>query len=289
MKRLGILIILLLLIVGGTAAMLLKDDKYPDSGLKEVRYYHGGSMLGERYTATLTYVNEKEARLVMESMPSHSERVTISEYTVDISHLHKIEELMKEYDQLQASKRPYSEYQALDGPSSSITFDFFDRSFFRVEDQKDMSDKESEGMKVIRDYLYALAEGKEGITIVKERQMNFSLHNGYTLSLVVDNSVSEQDFYKLCGEHEFVRYEDNGFSYQFDEALNYSDYPGVEKGYKGQLVYDCENNTAILFYGDFEPREEYRKLGELDESSIELCDVIADIKEGTYTFYATNN
>ena len=63
----------------------------------------------------------------------------------------------------------------------------------------------------------------------------------------------------------------------------------IEGGYKGQLVYDIEKNTVILFYLDFEPRTEYRKLGELEESSMELCDVIAGIEESIYTFYATNN
>ncbi|MBR2809573.1 MAG: hypothetical protein IKE33_05070, partial [Erysipelotrichaceae bacterium] len=64
--------LLSVLLIGGVMIMMLKGDKYPDSGLKEVSYYSGGSMLGERYTVTLTYQNEKEAKLVTESMPSHS-------------------------------------------------------------------------------------------------------------------------------------------------------------------------------------------------------------------------
>ncbi len=275
----------MLFIAGGAIIMLLKGDKYPDSGLKEVSYYHGGSMQGERYTVTLTYLNEKEAKLVTESKPYYNAANTICEYVVDVKYLEKIEVMMKEYEQLAASQRPNSEYQVLDGPSSHLTFSFFDKTFFRVESEKDMTNKQNEGMNLIRQYLYDLADGSEGTVFTEERRISFSLHNGYTLTLNIRNALDEYDFDKILGEQEFKRYNDNGFIYQVESPMNSEEYPPVESNTVGQLVYDSENASLILFYDDFKILPSFRLIGELEESSMEHRAMIGDIEEGEYTFY----
>ncbi len=265
--------------------MMFFMNRYKDAALESVRYSYGGDMMGSYQSAELKDGTGGKATLTVERREYHSARMVTTTYEVSGDELEKIRELMLEYDQVRGSKRPRSKIEVMDEGTAHLSFRFAEGYVIDLNSDLDLKAKQSEGFRIIRDYLFGLAgEGTLISQETEERQIRLAL-DGYTEIFNIRNGVTEEDCLKLGGDHEITSYGDNEKIFYPEEKLDVSGLEPAVSGAPGTLAYYEPWGDVVIFYGEFRPAEGLYELGSLTNVYNSTLELLAGM-EGTYRFYA---
>ncbi|MBR3212731.1 MAG: hypothetical protein IKF70_06495, partial [Firmicutes bacterium] len=131
MKKVLIIVLCVLILAGGGFLVFSKIGglKYAHDVMNSCSVSTGGGMMGGYSSSYLKREKDGTATLTVTSREYHSAREVTTVYQVDPEAFDHLAELVKKYDLYAASKRPMSEFQALDADTTRIAFSYSKGSF----------------------------------------------------------------------------------------------------------------------------------------------------------------
>lgn len=245
-------------------------QKLKKENLVGAGYSRGGGMLGGHWSVYLRKDKSGGATLTVEEQDTHNSRKETTVYSVQVSALDELKNIILEYDLYGASKRPYSPIQALDADTDHYSCDF-EKSDFSISGEQMFSKRHGEGLTKLRQYLYSLATG-EGTRTIEPHELRFSL-DGYTITYLMEEGQAAEDVVDLNDRYELTPYEESGRSVKLPQKISVEGLKQAEKLEKGTIVYYEPEDSLILVYADGEAREGMYYLGRLEycyESTLKL-------------------
>ena len=227
--------------------------KYGKDILKSCEYSVGGGMLGGSERLELRRDGDR-AVLIHRKRETHADREVICKYKLSAEPLDRAAQIALKYDLYEASKRPRSRVQILDGDTSHIEFTF-SKGDFSISDQLILSVRMRKGFNEFRDYLYSLASG-ECEESLEPQNARLHLKSGYNLMFEIDPLFDGKFDDILSEEYEVKSYEDCGIilhdSVKITDITKPAEDDGVYtcKAPRGKIIYHPEKEYVILMYED---------------------------------------
>ena len=169
------------------------------SRIRAVRYSSGGGMTGGGDSVELQRNKDGSVTLTTRSKEWHNSRETGMDYVVDASAFDRFAQIANEYDLPQASKRKMSEFQALDAPTSHLSFDLMTEdgewdldASFTISDDQELTDRDQEGWRAVTTALSELAAASDGVPYMEPILLTMSV-DGYQYPFYLNDSPAAQD------------------------------------------------------------------------------------------------
>ena len=274
-----------LVVVGMGVCMAFGGNAYKDKTLQAVRYSYGGDMMGSHQGYSLERVGKGGTVLVTESREHHAARLVTKQYNVPADAMQHVKDLMLANDLHGASKRPLSKMVVLDAGTGHLHFSFTDAESFDVASNQDLTSKQQNGYRAVRQYLESLAEDRTPVSVTREERRLALVLNGYQLRFSIRDSVTEEDLGLLMGKQKVTAYADNEKIFYPAKKLDVSGLAPAHSGKAGTLAYYAPWGDVVIFYADFAPAPGLYELGELEEACSSALKLLADMPEGEYHFY----
>ena len=139
MKKVLAAVLLIALIAGGVVVMLptIEGMKFKNDELESCSVSTGGGMLGGNSGAYLSRDNDGNAVLEIRKRETHADREITTTYKVDNAAFDHIRGIVVKCDLYAASKKGYSEFQALDADTTTLHFSFSEGSV-RISDEQEL-------------------------------------------------------------------------------------------------------------------------------------------------------
>ena len=237
------------------------------SRIRAVRYSSGGGMTGGGDSVELQRNKDGSVTLTTRSKEWHNSRETGMDYVVDASAFDRFAQIANEYDLPQASKRKMSEFQALDAPTSHLSFDLMTEdgewdldASFTISDDQELTDRDQEGWRAVTTALSELAAASDGVPYMEPILLTMSV-DGYQYPFYLNDSPAAQDLASRgLLEVTVEDSADNEKAFLLEEPLDVSDTP-LATGAAGTLCYFEPEHSIVVLCDDEEPREGHYELG----------------------------
>lgn len=260
--------------------------------IKSVRYSYGGGMSGGDDTIELARQDDGSVLLTTRKKMWYNSRATGFDYVLDESVLDRFAEIANEYDLLNASTRKYSDLIALDAATGHLSYSvmtdegkYDGDASFSISSEQELSSKESEGYRAVREALYALAEEGEGAEYIDPIALTITVA-GTQYQFVLNDSACAEAFAKDCpSDVTLEAYGENGLSIGLEGPLATDEGPDAT-GEAGTVCYDASANTLVILFGDTDDTDGLVELGRT-EDRFEV-DYLDDIEPGSDAFIYTN-
>ena len=236
------------------------------SRIRAVRYSSGGGMTGGGDSVELQRNKDGSVTLTTRSKEWHNSRETGMDYVVDASAFDRFAQIANEYDLPQASKRKMSEFQALDAPTSHLSFDLMTEdgewdldASFTISDDQELTDRDQEGWRAVTTALSELAAASDGVPYMEPILLTMSV-DGYQYPFYLNDSPAAQDLASRGLLEVTVEDRADEKVFSLEEPLDVSDTP-LATGAAGTLCYFEPENSIVVLCDDVEPREGLYGLG----------------------------
>ncbi len=236
------------------------------SRIRAVRYSSGGGMTGSGDSVELQRNKDGSVTLTTRSKEWHNSRETGMDYVVDASAFDRFAQIANEYDLPQASKRKMSEFQALDAPTSHLSFDLMTEdgewdldASFTISDDQELTDRDQEGWRAVTTALSELAAASDGVPYMEPILLTMSV-DGYQYPFYLNDSPAAQDLASRGLLEVTVEDRADEKVFSLEEPLDVSDTP-LATGAAGTLCYFEPENSIVVLCDDVEPREGLYELG----------------------------
>lgn len=281
MKKVLIIILCVLIIAGGGFLVFSKISglKYAHDVMDSCSVSTGGGMLGGHWSSYLRREKDGTATLTVASREYHSAREVSTVYQVDPAAFDHLAELVNEYGLYAASKRPMSEFQALDADTTRIAFSY-SKGSFDISEEQSLTKKMSEGFREVQAYLASLANG-EGVTTVEPQTAMLYLKSGYTLQFIVEEEFDGRMDEIFMEDREVSRYQESGIILCEGEKIDVTGAAPVDKAAAGAIVYNAETGSVIILYKDCEFGQEVYQVAQIDGYISSAAPLIEEM-EGPY-------
>ena len=236
------------------------------SRIRAVRYSSGGGMTGGGDSVELQRNKDGSVTLTTRSKEWHNSRETGMDYVVDASAFDQFAQIANEYDLPQASKRKMSEFQALDAPTSHLSFDLMTEdgewdldASFTISDDQELTDRDQEGWRAVTTALSELAAASDGVPYMEPILLTMSV-DGYQYPFYLNDSPAAQDLASRGLLEVTVEDRADEKVFSLEEPLDVSDTP-LATGAAGTLCYFEPEHSIVVLCDDVEPREGLYELG----------------------------
>ena len=236
------------------------------SRIRAVRYSSGGGMTGGGDSVELQRNKDGSVTLTTRSKEWHNSRETGMDYVVDASAFDRFAQIANEYDLPQASKRKMSEFQALDAPTSHLSFDLMTEdgewdldASFTISDDQELTDRDQEGWRAVTTALSELAAASDGVPYMEPILLTMSV-DGYQYPFYLNDSPAAQDLASRGLLEVTVEDRADEKVFSLEEPLDVSDTP-LATGAAGTLCYFEPEHSIVVLCDDEEPREGLYELG----------------------------
>ena len=236
------------------------------SRIRAVRYSSGGGMTGGGDSVELQRNKDGSVTLTTRSKEWHNSRETGMDYVVDASAFDRFAQIANEYDLPQASKRKMSEFQALDAPTSHLSFDLMTEdgewdldASFTISDDQELTDRDQEGWRAVTTALSELAAASDGVLYMEPILLTMSV-DGYQYPFYLNDSPAAQDLASRGLLEVTVEDRADEKVFSLEEPLDVSDTP-LATGAAGTLCYFEPEHSIVVLCDDEEPREGLYELG----------------------------
>lgn len=236
------------------------------SRIRAVRYSSGGGMTGGGDSVELQRNKDGSVTLTTRSKEWHNSRETGMDYVVDASAFDQFAQIANEYDLPQASKRKMSEFQALDAPTSHLSFDLMTEdgewdldASFTISDDQELTDRDQEGWRAVTTALSELAAASDGVPYMEPILLTMSV-DGYQYPFYLNDSPAAQDLASRGLLEVTVEDRADEKVFSLEEPLDVSDTP-LATGAAGTLCYFEPEHSIVVLCDDEEPREGLYELG----------------------------
>ena len=236
------------------------------SRIRAVRYSSGGGMTGGGDSVELQRNKDGSVTLTTRSKEWHNSRETGMDYVVDASAFDRFAQIANEYDLPQASKRKMSEFQALDAPTSHLSFDLMTEdgewdldASFTISDDQELTDRDQEGWRAVTTALSELAAASDGVPYMEPILLTMSV-DGYQYPFYLNDSPAAQDLASRGLLEVTVEDSADEKVFSLEEPLDVSDTP-LATGAAGTLCYFEPEHSIVVLCDDEEPREGLYELG----------------------------
>ena len=236
------------------------------SRIRAVRYSSGGGMTGGGDSVELQRNKDGSVTLTTRSKEWHNSRETGMDYVVDASAFDRFAQIANEYDLPQASKRKMSEFQALDAPTSHLSFDLMTEdgewdldASFTISDDQELTDRDQEGWRAVTTALSELAAASDGVPYMEPILLTMSV-DGYQYPFYLNDSPAAQDLASRGLLEVTVEDSADEKVFSLEEPLDVSDTP-LATGAAGTLCYFEPEHSIVVLCDDEGPREGLYELG----------------------------
>ena len=236
------------------------------SRIRAVRYSSGGGMTGGGDSVELQRNKDGSVTLTTRSKEWHNSRETGMDYVVDASAFDRFAQIANEYDLPEASKRKMSEFQALDAPTSHLSFDLMTEdgewdldASFTISDDQELTDRDQEGWRAVTTALSELAAASDGVPYMEPILLTMSV-DGYQYPFYLNDSPAAQDLASRGLLEVTVEDRADEKVFSLEEPLDVSDTP-LATGAAGTLCYFEPEHSIVVLCDDEEPREGLYELG----------------------------
>lgn len=260
----------------------IEGMKFKNDELESCSVSTGGGMLGGNSGAYLSRDNDGNAVLEIRKRETHADREITTTYKVDNAAFDHIRGIVVKCDLYAASKKGYSEFQALDADTTTLHFSFSEGSF-SISDEQELDRKMRDGFNEVEAYLYSLAQG-EGITTMEPQTAMLYLKSGYTFTFIVEDAFDSKLDNILSEEKEVVPQGSFGILLNTADGLDTSGAEALETGAAGTIVYDSTNGQVVILYEDHEFGYPVYQLAHLEWMSENSFPLIAEM-EGVYRLH----
>ena len=237
------------------------------SRIRAVRYTSGGGMTGGGDSTELRRNKDGSVTLTTRSKEWHNSRETGMDYVVDASAFDRFAEIANEYDLRGASKRKMSEYQALDAPTSHLSYDLMTEdgdwdldASFTISSEQELTERDRDGWRAVTTALAELAQASVGVPYLEPILLTVSV-SGYQYRFYLNDSTAAHDLAARCPlEGELEDGAPNEKVLRLDEAIDVNNAP-LATGVAGTLAYFEPETSLVVIHTDEEPRDGIYELG----------------------------
>ena len=260
--------------------------------IKSVRYSYGGGMSGGDDTVELARQDDGSVLLTTRKKMWHNSRATGFDYVLDESVFDRFAEIANEYDLLNASTRKYSDLIALDAATGHLSYSVLTEegkydgdASFSISSEQELSKKESDGYRAVREALYSLAEEGEGTEYTEPISLTVTV-DAVQHQFVLNDSACAESFAENCPSNATLEaFGDNGLAFELEEPLASHDGPEAT-GEKGTVCYDSSANDIVILLEDIEDVEGLIEIGRTKDSF--EVNYLEDIESGSDAYIYTN-